>query len=353
MIRLLVICIIFLLAYLGFTALSQLDTAISFNLYNFYIETTFFTFVSIFILSVLFLFIAFKIIFLFLDLPSNLKHFFYSRQLINSNYLLIQAMIEYIMRKSTRSIPEIKKISPYLKPENIEPYNLFMAESEGDPEKKIQLFQKLEKSKNYSAFVTKRLARLYYQKNMYSIAEGYAVKSYNLDETDGETVEILIDCYAKLFSWTKLAFLIAKLHRLDKEKYYSIKDKLADYCVQAAKYMLSSNEDDAIHNAELAIQLVPSHYDALTLYFSLNKAKNSKNIEILKNAFIDQPSFEIAQLYKQFSLLPPAKIYQDLTNFINPKEYLGLFLSIAAYYDLPDKIAELNNTPKLLAFHQS
>lgn len=351
MIRLLLICIIFLLSYFGFLALSQLDSIVSFNLYNFYIETTFFTFITIFILSLLFVFIVFKIVFLILDLPSNLKVFFHSKQIANNNYLLIQALTEHIIGEHSKAISSMKKITSYLTPETKEFYFLFLAEIEKVPEKQIQLLQKLEKSKHYTSFITKRLASLHYKNSMYSTAEEYAIKSFNLNESDSETLEILIDCYAKLSSWTKLAFLIAKLHRLDPIKYNKIKGKLADYCVLAAKNMLDNDQADAVHNLELAIKLVPSHYDALTLYFSLHKTKN--NTEILKNAFIDHPSLEIAQLYKQFSLMPLTKIYEDLIKFVNPNEYLGLFLSIAAYYDLPDKIEQLRNTPKLLTFHQS
>ena len=354
MTRLLLICIIFLLSYFGFLALSQLDSVVSLNLYNFYIETTFFTFITVFILSLLLCFIDFKMIFLILDLPLTVKDFFHSRQINNNNSLLIQSMAEYIIGENSKAISSVKKITSYLKPENNEFYLLFMAEIEKVPEKQIQLFHKLEKSKYYAAFVTKRLAGLYYKSSMYSTAEEYAVKSFNQNESDSETLEILIDCYAKLSSWTKLAFLIAKLSRLDPIKYNSIKGKLADYSVLAAKHMMENNQkEDAANSLELAMKLVPSHYEALTLSFSLGYTKSSKNIEILNAAFIDNPSFEVAQLYKQFALMPLEKIYEDLAKLIDPNQYLGLFLSIAAYYDLPDKIGELRSAPKLLAFHQS
>lgn len=354
MIRVLIICIIFLLLYCGFVVLSQLDSVISFDLYNLYIETTVFTIVTFFILSLLCCFIVLKTIFSILDLPSKLKDFFYSRQITNNNYLLIQAMTEYIIGENSKAMSSMRKITDSLKSENKEFYRLFLAEIQEVPEKRIRLFQELEKSKSYSAFVTKRLAELYYQNSLYTIAEEYAVKSFNLNESDSKTVEILIDCYAKLSSWTKLAFLISKLNRLDLIKYNSIKNKLADYCVLAAKNMIDNDkEEDAIPNVELATKLVPSHYDALTLYFSLRNTKSSKNIEILNAAFIDHPSFEIAQLYKQFSSMPPVEIYENLVKLINPNEHLGLFLSVAAYYDLPDKIAQLKGDPKLLSFHQS
>lgn len=354
MIRVSIICIIFLLLYCGFVVLSQFDSVVSFSLYNLYIETTVFTFVTFFILSLLCCFIVLKTIFSILDLPSNLKDFFHSRQITNNNYLLIQAMTEYIIGENSKAVSTVRRITSYLKPENTEFYRLFLAEIQEVPEKRIKLFQELETSKSYAAFVTKKLAKLYYQNNMYSTAEEYAVKSFNLNESDSETLEILIDCYAKLSSWTKLAFLISKLSRLDPIKYNSIKGKLADYCVLAAKYMIENDgEEDAVHNLELATKLVPSHYDALTLYFSLRNIKSSKNIEVLNAAFIDYPSFEIAQLYKQFSFMSPTEIYENLVKLINPNEYLGLFLSIAAYYDLPDKIEQLKGDPKLLSFHQS
>lgn len=354
MIRVLIICIIFLLLYCGFVVLSQLDSVISFNLYNLYIETTVFTVATFFILSFLCCFIVLKTIFLILDLPSNLKGFFYSRQITNNNYLLLQAMTEYIIGDNSKALSLVKRITSSLKPENKEFHQLFLAEIQEVPEKRIKLFQELEKSKFYTAFVTKRLAALYYQNNMYTTAEEYAVKSFNLNESDSETLEILIDCYVKLSLWTKLTFLISKLNRLDLIKYDSIKGKLSDYCVLAAKHMITNNEEeDAVHNLELAMKLVPSHYEALTLYFSMQNTKSRKNTEILNAAFIDHPSFEIAQLYKQFSFMTPTEIYEGLVKLINPNEHLGLFLSIAAYYGLSDKIEQLRGDPKLLSFHQS
>lgn len=353
MIRLLIICITFLLLYLGFSVLNQLDSTLTLNLYDYYIETSFFTFIILYILFTLFSAIFLKIIFLIIDLPANLKDLFFSKRATTNNYLLMKAMAEYIAGEESKSVATSQKIAHRLTKENKVFYTLLLAEAELDTSIRIKYFQELEQSKHYSAFVTKRLAQIFYQNNMYETAENYAVRSFNLNEFDSETLEILLDCYAKLSLWTKFIFVASKLNRVDTQKLESIKNKIADYYVDAAKNMLEANKTkDAIHYLESAIKLIPSHISALNLYLPMNSSSwNNKNIEILKAAFANNPSFEIVELYKQFSSVPPLRIYEDLAMLVNPKQYLGLFLAIAAYLGLPEKIKNLKNEPELLPFH--
>jgi hypothetical protein len=148
--------------------------------------------------------------------------------------------------------------------------------------------------------------------------------------------------------------VVSKLAKIDKEKLQSIKEKISNYYFLAANNMVETNDDKtAIQYLESAIKLVPSNYQALNLYFSLNSSsKNSKNIEMLKNAFIEKPSFEIVQIYREFTLMPSSEIYEDLAILVDHKKYFGLFLAIATYLDLPEKIEILKNEPKLLPFYQ-
>lgn len=347
MIRLLIFCITFLLLYFSFSMLSQLDSRLTLNLYDYYIETTFFTFVILYILLTLCTAIFFKILFLIIDLPSNLKDIFFSKRASNDNYLLMKAMAEYVSGEKSKSLVTSQKISYRLSQENKVFHTLLLAEAELEPSVKIKYFQELEQSKDYIPFVTKRLAQIHYQNNMYEIAENYAVRSFNLNESDGETLEILLNCYAKLALWTKFVFVVSKLSRVDGQKLESIKNKIADYYVIAAKNILEANEEkDAIHYLESAIKLIPSHIEALNLYLHSSRW-NNKNIELLKIAFTESPSFEIIELYKKFSTNDSSKIYDDLANSVDPKQYLGLFLAIAAYLDLPEKIKNLKDEPEL------
>ncbi|MCC8398793.1 MAG: heme biosynthesis HemY N-terminal domain-containing protein [Rickettsia endosymbiont of Labidopullus appendiculatus] len=349
MIRLLIFCITFLLLYFSFSMLSQLDSRLTLNLYDYYIETTFFTFVIIYILLALFTGIFFKILFLIIDLPANLKDIFFSKRASNDNYLLMKALAEYIAGEKLKSVVTSQKISYGLSQENKVFHTLLLAEAETDLSVKIKYFQELEQSKHYIPFVTKRLAQIHYQNNMYDVAENYAVRSFNLNESDSETLEILLNCYAKLALWTKFVFVVSKLSKVDGQKLESLKNKIADYYVIAAKNMLEINEKkEAIYYLESAIKLIASHIEALNLYLSLNPSKrNNKNIELLQAAFTESPSFEIVELYKKFSANTPLEIYDDLANLVDSRQHLGLFLAIAGYLDLPEKIQNLKEEPKL------
>ncbi len=354
MIRLLIISITFFLLYLGFTTLNQLDSTLTINFYDYHLETSFFTFISLYILLTILSLIVIKIILLIIDFPIILKKIFSVKKAGNVNYMLMKAMAQSIIGDKSQSLVMIKKIAGYLSEENRIFYILLLAESEKEIDTKIKYLQQLEQSKHYTSFVNKKLAQLYYQNNMYEQSENYAVRSFNLNESDSEILEILIDCYAKLSLWTKFVFVVSKLAKIDKEKLQSIKEKISNYYFLAANNMVETNDDrTAIQYLESAIKIVPSNYQALNLYFSLNSSsKNSKNIEMLKNAFIKKPSFEIVQIYREFTLMPSSEIYEDLAILVDPKEYFGLFLAIASYLNLPEKIKILKNEPKLLPFYQ-
>lgn len=347
MIRLLIICCVFLLLYLGFSILDQLDSRLTISFYDYYLETSFFTFISLYLLLTIVTIISIKLILLIIDLPWTLKNLLVSKKVISANYQLMKAMVEAIIGDKSRSIITVKKIAGSLNKENEIFYKLLLAECEEPVDLKIKYFQELEQQKYQTAFVTKRLAQLFYQNNIYDKSENYAVRSFNLNESDSETLEILIDCYAKLSLWSKLAFILSKLAMVNKEKLQSIKYKISDYYLLAAQNMLEiSDNKNAIYYLELAINLVPSNYQALNLYFTLNiSGKNNRNIEMLKTAFIERPSFEIVEIYKKFTKVANIKIYEDLASLVDPKDHLGLFLAISAYLDLPEKVEILRNNP--------
>lgn len=346
MTRLLIICIIFLLSYVGFSILSQLDSALTINLYDYFIESSFFTFIILYILSAISSILFFKIIFLILDLPSYLKDLFLTRRANNANYQLIKAMTEFIMGEKPKSLNALKKITPYFKEDYKIFYTLLLAEREEAIDQKIKYFQELEQFKLGAAFATKRLAQILYQNGKYTESENYAVKSFYLNEYDSDNLAILIDCYYELADWEKLTFITNKLNRIDKPKFESIKNNLTTYYLTAAKNMYSSNENQkAISYLEIALELMPGNYEVLNFYLTI---KQGTALTILQNAFITNPCFEIFQLYYKFSLLPPLQIYEELESLVSATQHLGVFLAIAAYLDLPDKILELKDSSTLI-----
>ncbi|MCC8417437.1 MAG: hypothetical protein LN588_02780 [Rickettsia endosymbiont of Bryobia graminum] len=347
MIRLLVICATFLLLYFGFSFLSQLDSTLIINLYNYHIESSFFTSIIIYILSTIIIIGAIKIICAILDIPSFLMEIFRTKKTNTNLSQLMEAMKELIIGEKAKSLNITKKIEENsLKQDKKRLFHLLLAETEEDTDQKIKYFQELEQIKYCSSFVTKRLAQIFYNNNLYKKSEDYAIKSFYLNEYDGENLENLINCYSKLGEWEKFAFIVPKLHKVDKQKFESIKDNIIDNYILAAKNMVDANDNrKALYYLKSALEISPANSKALDLYLTINSSnKKNEDSKILHNAFAKKPSFEIVKLYKKFYQLEPIKIYNNLESIVNPQEHLGLFLSIAAYLDLPDKIKSLKNS---------
>jgi len=105
--------------------------------------------------------------------------------------------------------------------------------------------------------------------------------------------------------------------------------------------MLKNNKDsEAISYLELALEYNPASIEAIDLYYEVNLSMYGtiKNFNILEIAFASNPSFELMEIYVKSSNLSPLEIYNRLESIVeNPKKHLSIFLSIAAYLNLPDK----------------
>lgn len=350
MIRLLIVFAVFLLLYFGFSMLSQLDSTLTINLYNYHIESSFFTSIIIYILSTIIIISAIKIICAILDIPNYLREIFRARKINNNLSQLIEAMKELIIGEKAKSLIAIKKIEENsLKHDKKKLYHLLLAETEENLDQKIKYFQELEQMKYCYGFVVKRLAQIFYNNDLYKKSEDYAVKSFYLNEYDSENIETLLNCYSKLAEWEKFTFIVNKLHKIDRQKFELIKDKIADNYILATESAINVHDTKkALGYLELALEISPAHHKALDLYLTLNSSnKKNKDPKVLHDAFLKTPSFEVVELYKKFYQLEPIQIYENLESIVNPKEHLGLFLSIAAYLDLPDKIKSLKNESEL------
>lgn len=262
MIKLLTISIIFLLLYLGFSVISQLDSQLNLTVYDYYLETTFFTASIFFLLLLIATSIIFKTIFLLLNLPNIIKNFFYNKIIAKKkeqeSLYIIQAMAECIIGNKGKSHEIINKISKDLKPGNIEYYNLILAESATIIDQKIQHFQKIEQSKSFSLFALKRLAQIFYNSGDFIKAEDYASKLYNAKENDSENLEILLDCYAELSLWNRFTFILEKLAKIDRPLLLTIENKISIYFLKATKEMKAKNNEQAVYDyLELESKLYP------------------------------------------------------------------------------------------------
>lgn len=344
MMKFLTICVVLFLLYLGFNLANEFDSHFNILVFDYKIETTFFIFISLFFIVQLILVMVLRIIFLVFDLPMVISQGWHKRKIRRASENLLKAISDLLMGNRQKSLESISKLVPEFDKNNEELVNLILAESDSNFDSKIIRLTKLVDKKNYSIYAAKVLAEMFLAKGDYKQAEKYASKAFNENDTDLQLILILIRIYAKLEAWSKMIFLTAKLQRADTKFLKANAEEISKYHYLAAKAAVSSNHDEeAIKLLEAALELKPDYLEALNLFTELNiNLKNSTAmLKILKAAFATCPSFEIAELYIKCSRSSVDAIYGTLAGIVNPSEHQALFLAIAAYLGLYDKITHI------------
>ena len=334
MIRFLILCTVFFLLYLAFSAVGEFDTNLRFTAYGYEIESTIFTFGAIFIAIQLVLMIVLKLIFLIFDIPSIIKKKWHRRKLIKVNKKLLNVLAELLMGNRKKSLSMTNGIIKDLDEDNKEVINLVLAEAEESFDKKIQYYRNLIDKKHYSVYAAKRLAEIFYKNTHHKQAEECAVKAFNEDDTDTELMLILIKIYASLGEWPKLVFIVSKLQRADAKKIEENSVEIASYYYAAAKSYLQNNSDDeALKYLEYALELNPVYIEALNLFTELSTNINNTVgiLKILRAAFSANPCFEVARMYADSATGSAEAIYGTLAGIAQPAKYPALFLALAAY----------------------
>lgn len=350
MLRFLILCTVFFLLYLGFNTIGEFDSRVEFSILNYHIDTTIFTFASIFLIVQLLLMIILKTVFLIFDLPSIIRDGWNRRKLKRINEQLVRTISELLMGNKTKSLEITSKLLPDFDANSKELSSLILAESENGFDAKIQHLRALLDKKNYSLYASKKLAQVFYDNGHYKEAEDYANKAFNEKDTDAQLMIMLIRIYAKIGSWSKMILIGTKLQRADIKLFNAHSNEIAGYYYLAAKHALSSgNDSEATNLLESALTLKPDSLEALMLFteLSINTNNSTVLLKVLKSAFTNHPSFEIAQMYAKCSRNSPNMVYGTLASLVKPSENVALFLSIAAYLGLYEKIDDLKD-PKLI-----
>lgn len=337
MVRLLTICVIFLLLYAGFSVLETMNSPITVSLYDYQIKTTIFFSAAFVLFSLIIIFILIKLLISTIKLPLSLITNIISSKKSSNYHLLLQSMGQYIIGNKTKAAQIIKK-TPVVK--EYEEFKLLLcAEVEEDLNQKITYFQTLTKSKEFKYYSFKNLALIFYKQGSYNQAEHYALMAYDLNEHDAEVLEILIYCYFKMELWTKFTFVVKKLAKIDRQKLNSINNEVGKYYFIAAKSKVAENDfTKANKYLEDAINLNLVNPEILELYFDLNEKLNpNKKIELLKNSFKILPDIEIVKLFQKATPLSNQQIYQELETVLDytthAKMPIALPLAIELYLE--------------------
>jgi uncharacterized protein HemY len=344
MIKFLILCVVFFLLYIGFSAIGEYDSGIKFSVYDYQIETTLFVFMTVFVFTQLFLMVVLKLIFLIFDLPTILKKRWYRRKLQKINSRLMNVLAELLMGNKKKSLKITSNILSELDGENKDFVNLVRAEEEDSFDKKIQYYRNLIDKKNFSVYASKKLAEIFYNNTHHTQAEEFALKAFNEDDTDTELMLILIRIYASLGSWPKMVFIVSKLQRADRSLFELNSEEIASYYYSASKHYLQlGSEDEAKKYLESALEYKPDYIEALNLLMELltNSNNSAAILKVLRSAFLAKPCFEIARMFADSSRSSAEAIYGTLAGIVQPVKYPAVFLALAGYLGIKEKVIEI------------
>lgn len=344
MFKFLFFCIFFFLFYLGFIFLGEFNTKVEFFVFDYKVQTTLFILIAGFFITQFVLTIILKAVFFLINLPNFLKSIRQKKKLQNINKKLLKIVAEFLI-KNPPSVDQIaRNIVPELDKTDRDVGYLLEAESNISPDKKIEHYRKLIGNKNFNLHALKRLAEIFHKEGHYVQAEEFALRAFNENDTDKELLLILIKIYASLNLWPKLVFIVSKLKRADSKYIRNKASEISAYYFSAAKYYLQAGlGDESKKYLEYALEIKPDRIDALILFTELqiNTGNNVLINKILKTAFSLNPDFQIARLIADNMQETPEIIYDMLAEIVPPINNQALFLAIAAYLGLDDKINAL------------
>lgn len=346
MFRLLLICITFFLLYVGFTYVSFYDTDVKFALGSYQIETTLFVFGVTVLVVLLILLMGLKFIFFLIDLPRIIRNKINNNKLNKLNNKAIKSIAALLVGNKVAALDLASRVIFENKKNNEDILCLIKAEKSKSFDEKIKYLRALINKKSYDLYATKELAKIFFDNSHYAEAEEYAVMAFNKDDTDTETMLLLVRIYAKMGTWSKMIFVVSKIQRADSALLESVSEEIAKYYFVAAKHFLAAEDDsEAVKYLESSLNLKVDYLEALTLYseIKINMKHTAEVLKILRLAYSYSPTFQIAELFIKCSRSSAEAIYNTLASIVDPADQNALYLAIAAYLDLPEKISELNS----------
>lgn len=341
MIRFLLLSALIFSLYLGFSVLSQLDSPISVSIYDYNVETTFFTIIVMFIIVLLFALLILRLIFLLFELPYMIRKRFQLNKMQKTHNSLLKAFANLSQQNNKKAIDIINKIEIDLNQTQKEFAHLILCNAEEEFDNQITHLRSLLSSPEYEYYASKKLAKLFIENKLYKQAEEYCMKCYNSNEKDGTILMLLVQCYGNLKKWDRFDFVIRRLSEVYSSHYYLIAEDISDFYFNAAKEKLANgDENEANICVRKSLEANPYNIDAMDLYITINISIEKTDIilAMLKSSYQQVPNFEVAQMIiRLLPNTPPEKIANELAELANPEEYPVLYLAITAYLGLEDK----------------
>jgi tetratricopeptide (TPR) repeat protein len=338
--------IIFLaLSYLAIIVVSKYDTTMSILLFDYRIDVSLFLLIIFFIILVCISSLGIRILGIIFKTPYMIAAKLAGYKKYSHTKLILDAYANMIMGKSDVAQRNISKIDPGSSyKEFADHINLLKAVSNGDSERNTYLLHNLLSNKQYHDFAAKTLARKLYNQGLYQQSLGF-IEYVRIDSNmDRETIYLLILLYANLNIWDNFTIHVERYAGIFKDITAAETEEIATLYLRCAKYYLAQGEEqEAVKFLEQSLEYNPISMEAIELFCTINISlgQNNQNLAILEAAFTAVPSFELFELYYQSSSMVPIEIYDIFYNLVDARHHKDVFLAIAAYLKLFDRVDTL------------
>jgi hypothetical protein len=170
----------------------------------------------------------------------------------------------------------------------------------------------------------------------------FALIAFELDNNDMELLELLTEIYASLESWNKMGDIINILDNVHKSKLESMKNKIGDYYLKAAKHFIGLGElENSLFYLKNSLEYNPKSLKCIELISNIHKDSKELNLRsIIEVAFKMNPNFDLFMMYyknyKDFLL--KEEMYDNLVGKIDKNKHLGLAIAIAYFLNMPQEL---------------
>lgn len=263
---------------------------------------------------------------------------------------MISIFIKILSNNKNTALHSIKKIFATLpkkeQKQNKDFIKFIESKISNDSSEQINYLKDLVNKKEYSFYAAKKLAEIYFKLEEYKSAEKYAVQAFNENDTDVSLMLSLIHIYNKLNLYSKIVFIVSKIKRCNLNFLTLHSKEIAACYFEIANKITSDkeiNDDEAVYYLELALELEPDNLDSLSLLTELQINNNNTKaaLNLLRSAFKVTPCFEVARMFVSIHKGSNEEIYKELSSISDHKKYKDVFLAIAAYLELNEKIEQI------------
>jgi len=336
------VIILFALLYLVVIAISKYDATLSILLLDYRVDISLLLFIILLIIVICASTLGVRILTIILKTPYMIAAKLAGYKKNSHTKLVLDAYANIVMGKTLAAHNSIAKIdhqSSYS--EFIDHINLLRVVSNQNSERNTALLHNLLSNKQYHDFAAKTLAKKLYDQGLYQQSLSF-IEHASIDSSiNKETMHLLILLYANLNMWDNCTNYITRFVGIFKEITKVEKDEISSIYLKCAKYYLAQGEEgNALGFLEKALEYNPIAIEAIELFCTINLSLGQKqrNVAILEMAFAAAPSFELFDLYHQSSTMDAEEVYDTLYNLADNRNYKDVFLAMAAYLKLYDKV---------------